>query len=184
MLDSLSYSMGTGKKQRDGLHQQTQGKRTYLNTLWTKPPHQDAAPNITATSERSRISVLLGHASRAKWGNSCAELQNIRLKYSEYSRAFGWGIIDFTLEEKPYTHWKLYPNITVPVPYAVLSVNSIISECVISVFLPLIMLTRCMRSQGEIIISLQHAVSLFFYWANTVMQVSSRSAGAGTARVS
>lgn len=70
------------------------------------------------------------------------------------------------MEEKLYTHWKHYPNIPVDsLCYNLREKHE--SVCVISVFLPLIMLSRCMQSQGEIIISLQHAtfLSLFFFFS-------------------
>lgn len=57
--------------------------------------------------------------------------------------------------------------------------STLLFVCAASVFLPVIMLTRCMLLLGEIIITLQHAATLcvcvfFLNLENTVMQVSPR----------
>ena len=57
MLDSLSYSMVTGRGHRDGLHQQTQGESI------KKPPHWDAPPSPQSTHT---LAFFFGHASQAK----------------------------------------------------------------------------------------------------------------------
>lgn len=75
MLDSLSYSMGTDRKHRDGLHRQTQEKEYISRCPLNKTTTLGCSSDTPRQRTHTLISILLGHASGAKWGNSCAELQ-------------------------------------------------------------------------------------------------------------
>ena len=104
--------MGTVRKQRNGLHQQThEGKGTYSDIFRAEPGHGDAALYTTATSEHANISSVKGHANRAKLGASCADHQ----KYAQEQlmegfktlqckqTLYNYSILSITFPEKAFS---------------------------------------------------------------------------------